>query len=388
MMALHSDATVEGQLRSRFRARAPASSSRAQSSPNIAEALEGLEALLRRVIWLPNDRDYAVLPIWALYTHAFAKFMHAPRLALHSPVPGCGKTTLFWILEAVIRLGKIWGNPTPAVLFRRMDAEHPTLLFDEADKYLYADNRDVLMILNAGHAFKGACVPRCIDDGEGDYLVKEFNVFGPVAFALKGMELAADLAERSIRINMRKSTKQMELFAPALDKQLWAWRDVFGKWAKEAKLPAVDMPAAVKNRGADNWRPLLTVAKAAGGDWYERISAAADAYEQKQESTDRNMMLLRHTNIIWPRAQKFMGSVAMVSKLMAEEQWPWGEYNRGQGLTTHALAKKLKLFDVVPEQIKLTTLEQPQHPEQKSGWLRGYRRADLERAWAEYGIVD
>jgi hypothetical protein len=38
-----------------------------------------------------------------------------------------------------------------------------------------------------------------------------------------------------------------------------------------------DVPDSVFNRAADNWRPLLAVADAAGGDWPERARKAARA---------------------------------------------------------------------------------------------------------------
>src|SRR6266481_5205155 len=76
-----------------------------KAPPTCRQTLDALEALLRRIIWLPNVTDYAVLVIWALYTHAYDKFLHAPRLALHSPVPGCGKTKLLAILKILVRAG-------------------------------------------------------------------------------------------------------------------------------------------------------------------------------------------------------------------------------------------------------------------------------------------
>lgn len=98
--------------------------------------LGDIEAQLRNFIWLPNDRDYTIVTLWIVYTYAYGLFNHAPRLALHSPVPGSGKSTLFNILKALVRDGKIWINPTEATLFRDMAATHPTILFDEMDKYL------------------------------------------------------------------------------------------------------------------------------------------------------------------------------------------------------------------------------------------------------------
>jgi Protein of unknown function (DUF3631) len=59
------------------------------------------------------------------------------------------------------------------------------------------------------------------------------------------------------------------------------------------------MPQDLINRGADNWRPLLAVAKAVGEDWHARIMAAATAYQQTHESQDRGLLLLAHLHAVW-----------------------------------------------------------------------------------------
>jgi Protein of unknown function (DUF3631) len=79
----------------------------------------------------------------------------------------------------------------------------------------------------------------------------------------------------------------------------------------------------------------------------------------------------------------FMGSQKLVSKLTAEEQWPWGEYP-GRGFTAHALARKLKHFGIAPDQRRLPSRT---NPETVGGFERGYWLAHLEKVWAAYGIV-
>jgi hypothetical protein len=374
---IHSEETPKSKSRPR-----DVSRQRVQGS-QIGDTLADLEVLLRRVIWLPNDSDYAVLVIWSLYTHVFDKFMHAPRLALHSPVPGCGKTNLLGILSDIVRDGFMVLIPSPAAIFRKMHADNPTMLFDEADKYLYTGNSDVLAVLNAGHNRKSAKVVRVMGE---DMHVEEYNVFGPMAFALKAKDLAADLADRSLRINMQKAPHVMEPLTTAHEETLRAWYDVFDTWAikhgRNLDASAVKMPADLINRGADNWRPLLTVAKAVGETWHERIMEAATAYQQTHESQDRGMLLLSHLKAIWPEGQEFMGSHKLISLLHAEEQWPWGDYP-GNGFTAHALARKLKHFGVSPAQRRLTGKT---NPERVGGFERGYWEADLAKVWDAYGI--
>jgi hypothetical protein len=207
-----------------------------------------------------------------------------------------------------------------------------------------------------------------------------------MAFALKAKELAADLAERSIRINMQRAPHVMAPFTPEHEKTLQEWRIEFETWAaKQNRIAAiaVDMPKDLINRGADNWRPLLAVAKAVGGDWHDRIMDAATAYQQTHESQDRGLMLLSHLKAVWPEGEEFMGSHKLVDKLRAEEHWPWGDYP-GNGFTTHKLAQKLKHFGVKPDKRRNPSRV---NPETVGGFERGYWLKHLEPVWDAYGIV-
>jgi hypothetical protein len=44
----------------------------------------------------------------------------------------------------------------------------------------------------------------------------------------------------------------------------------------------------------------------------------------------------------------------LVTKLNDDKMKPWGEYNRGVGLTPHRLAKMLKQFEIAPRKISWT----------------------------------
>ena len=53
-----------------------------------------------------------------------------------------------------------------------------------------------------------------------------------------------------------------------------------------------DMPDELFNRAADNWRPLLAIADAAGGDWPERARAAAVRSVASEKDEGLRIMLL------------------------------------------------------------------------------------------------
>jgi hypothetical protein len=347
--------------------------------------LRDVEAQLRHFIWLPNDHDYTIITLWTVYTHAYELFSHAPRLALHSPVPGSGKSTLFKILKALVREGKIWINPTEATLFRDMAATHPNILFDEMDKYLYT-NKAILAVLNSGH-MAGVTVPRIVGEGEEAHVV-EFDVFGPVGFALKGMQLPADLADRSFRINMQRSpvpveklTQQYLLGLQGLKKRISEWTQR-NRQRIETRAQHTTLPQQIVNRAGDNWAPLFAVAEAVAGEWPKRVAAAALEYEHNYSSVDRGILLLSNLRTVMEGASKtFFSSQELCEALNGREDWRWGEYGYGKGLGVHALARLLDPFRVKPKQQRIT-----KNGIARGTKVRGYDKRDLEPVWEAYGI--
>ena len=79
-----------------------------------------------------------------------------------------------------------------------VDAQHRTLLIDEADNADLGHNGQLRAVLNSGHS-KGGGITRLID-GEP----KRFATFAPVAIAAIG-SLPLPILARSVVINMQRS---------------------------------------------------------------------------------------------------------------------------------------------------------------------------------------
>src|SRR6516164_9187099 len=69
-----------------------------------------------------------------------------------------------------------------------------------------------------------------------------------------------------------------------------------------------------------------------------------------------------------------MRSVDLVSKLVADPERPWAEYNRGKAITQRQLARLLGTFGIISVNVNPPGLAQG----------KGYRRADSKEAWASY----
>src|SRR5258708_173400 len=71
------------------------------------ELLDRLVATFRRYLALPVGAA-ETLALWVVFTHAIDVSAVAPRLAILSPTPRCGKTTLLALLVHLVR------RPVPA----------------------------------------------------------------------------------------------------------------------------------------------------------------------------------------------------------------------------------------------------------------------------------
>jgi hypothetical protein len=182
--------------------------------------------------------------LWAFHTHKYLNYDKSPRLAINSPVPDCGKSTVLDILGSMVWNGKRLIDPTVATTFR-LASKH-TMLIDEVDNMSMV--RSMKAILNAGHSRDGS-VTRTGKDGE----VISYPVYGPVALASIG-RLPSSLMSRSLIIKLHHSPQKMEPFIAS--EQYHA--PAFYNWAEQANLnPKPQMPAQLIGRIADKWRPLI-----------------------------------------------------------------------------------------------------------------------------------
>jgi hypothetical protein len=110
-----------------------------------------------------------------------------------------------------------------------------------------------------------------------------------------------------------------------------------------------EMPPDLVNRIADNWRPLLAIADAAGGDWPKRAREAISGSEH--ESSEREMLLADIRDIYDRVSLKdgFISSTALAKELARIEGRPWAVYGRdGKLITTHRVSGLLKPLKICP----------------------------------------
>jgi hypothetical protein len=349
-------------------------------SRHLAAVLDALAEYLRGYVSMSAAQVDAVA-LWIAHTHVVAAFETTPFLNVASPEKRCGKTRLLDVLELVV--ARPWRaiTPTEAVLFRKIEAETPTILLDETDAIFERSNgstEPLRALLNAGNR-RGTTVPRCV--GPMHDLV-DFAVFCAKALAGIG-ELPDTVADRSIIIRLQRRRRDdpvmrfrrreaMEIAEPIAQD--------LASWAQDAVSDLVaarpEIPDALDDRAEEAWEPLLSVAGLAGDDWPERACRAALELSGNREAEDEALgpWLLRDIyDIFLAKEVDRLTSVDLAAILSGIETSPWGDI-RGKPLDARALAIRLKPFRIRPRTIRLD----------EHTTASGYRRDAFEDAWSRY----
>ena len=170
--------------------------------------LDALADATGRYVVMTESARHAVA-LWAVHSYLVDQSMISPRLAIRSPVKGCGKTTLLDVLTCVVPRPLLAANVSPSAIFRVIEGHRPTLLIDEADT-LFGEGDDALRgVLNSGHR-RGGSVLRTVGD---DHEPRAFATYAATAIALIGT-LPGTLADRSIDIGLarRKADEKVDAF--------------------------------------------------------------------------------------------------------------------------------------------------------------------------------
>ena len=343
---------------------------------NGATLLDGIVNATRRYMILDAGAT-DTFALWAVGTHAYNAFMIFPRLGITSPTKRCGKTTLLDILAALTLRPLLASNISTAAVFRTVEAAHPTLLVDEADRFL-KNSDELIGVLNAGHR-RGGQVIRVVEMSEG-YEPRAFDCYSPAALAGIG-KLPDTLADRSVEIKLRRKRRDESVESLRLDRMeaFEVLSQQTARWTRDNRIrlreadPA--MPAALFNRVADNWRPLIAIADAAGGEWPQRARRVAEAAAAQDKDELAWTMLLADLRDLFDREPSgiLFTTTQILPALTKMEDRPWPEWRKEKPLTGTQLAALLKPFGVSPGTVRRGD---------ETG--KGYRRADLEDAFARY----
>jgi hypothetical protein len=138
-----------------------------------------------------------------------------------------------------------------------------------------------------------------------------------------------------------------------------------------------DMPSGIFNRTADNWRALLAIADAAGGDWPARARQAATSLSATAAGEDdsiREQLIGDIFLVFETTGRDRIPSNTLVEELVAMDDRPWPDYKRGKAISPQQIARLLKPFGITSGSIRLDDGMTP----------KGYKKSAFNDAFRRY----
>ncbi|MFC1542915.1 DUF3631 domain-containing protein [Candidatus Neomarinimicrobiota bacterium] len=313
--------------------------------------LDELVSTFRRYIILPECAA-EFIALWSVHTHAHEAAFISPYLAITSPEKRCGKTHTLEILNFLVPKPLPASNITPSCLFRAIDKYHPTLLVDEADTFVKR-NEELAGILNSGHSKASAHVWRTVGD---DYNPRRFSTWAPKAIALIG-KMRDTLMDRSIIISIRRKTDEERVEEFRIDRigdECEPPRRKVARWVAdhfdEIKVIEPEVSKALNDREKDNWRPLLSIADIAGGDWPKRARQAAETLSGygDTDSDSFKVQLLEDIQAAFKEISNpdKIKTEDLLQYLNSLEDHPWCEWKKGNPMSARNLSTLLRPFGI------------------------------------------
>jgi hypothetical protein len=341
--------------------------------------LRQVHDFLGRFVVYPSPHAQIAHALWIVHTHLMDRWDTTPRIAFLSAEPASGKSRALEVSELLVPTPVIAVNMSPAYIFRKVGAEEDaTILFDEIDTVFgpkAKDNEEIRALLNAGHR-RGAVAGRCVAQGQ-KVVTEEISAYAAVALAGLGW-LPDTILSRSVIVRMRRraANEQIESFRHRTIKpEGEGIRYLIEVWAREIPTEIMwpSLPPEIKDRDADVWEPLITVADLAGGDWPQRARRAAKALIEEARETEPSLgiLLLTHLQAVFGAEEKLSTDIVL-QKLREIEESPWNDI-KGRPLDDRGLARRLRQYGIKPRKVRIG-----------SSTFRGYQREDCLDAWCRY----
>lgn len=340
-----------------------------------AALLSEISATVRRfIICDPETADAVAL--WVTMTWLMDVVQVAPLAVITAPEKRCGKSQLLFLLGRLTHRPLTASSISPAAMFRAVDAWKPTLLVDEADAFM-RDNEELRGIVNAGHTRDSAYVVRVVGD---DLKPQRFSVWGAKALAGIG-HLADTLMDRAIVLELRRKLPHENV-----DRLRHAEGDLFQVLAEKLARFANDyreslrrarpeLPASLNDRAQDNWKPLLAIADAAGGDWPElgRRAALKLSGVDSPTMTVGTELLADIREVFEIKRTDRISTADLIMALCDDDERPWATYNRGKPISPRQVSRKLGEYGISSGTIRIGVTT-----------AKGFLKRDFEQAFARY----
>ena len=325
-----------------------------------------------------------ILAAWIVFTHVYPRFRIAPRIALVSEGPRCGKSVALDVTKCLVRRPNPELLSTAAAIADFIDEGPCTIGLDELDLIAPEARRTLQLLWNGGYK-RGAKRSLMVKGRR-----KSVNLHAPMIAAGIGSFLATSQLDRTFVLEMHRYTEETKPELKFDDEHvgdLYAVYAYLWQWAPAVKLdPNPAMPPGVLDRDEDNMCGLVAVADACGPTWGKRVREALVFLLEKAKAERPEIVMIRHGLAIFDmlevdtiRSTRFHQELKRLDLPDAR----WTRYRGPSGTDAmHPITpdERARLLAMVGITVKKIT---PPGGKQ----FRGYTRAQFEEADRIYGAA-
>jgi len=330
------------------------------------------------------------LSLWILGTYCYEIFDSFPYLVITAHVKRAGKTRLSELIGFTCSMPFNVAGATAASLFRIIQDNKPTIMWDEAETLSSEASSLTRAFLNVGYR-KGQTIPRATGQG-----VIQWPTYCPKVFVLIG-DVYDTLRDRSIICEMQRGEPKKR-FAYETAKEDGDEIAQELKQVVAANIEAIQSAYAececdfLTDRDAEVWRPIFALASVFDRDMYRQLSRiAVDMATEKtadvkrygyvnQEEQERIVRREEYGRraisdlLFLTKKVKSIESKNAVTALREIDIAPWRKYE-GNGLDMNKLADLVGIFELRPKVIR-----------QGTNVFRGYTQKDISTCAKKYKI--
>ena len=351
--------------------------------------IKRIETYIQDYVTLADPHYALPIALWTLGSFCFPSFDAYPYLVITAAVKRSGKTRLSEMISFACSNPRNFSALTAATMFRAIEMEKPTLIFDEAETLGSESASMMRAVLNVGYR-RGQTIPRVTGKG-----IKEFATYCPKIFILIG-DVYDTLRDRSIVITMQRAEPRKRFTFEAAKTEGQAIREECHSAIQshqgdiEHGFSAHQGISFLMDRDEEIWTPLFVLAKIFCRDRMKELEmAAADMATEKTADSRRYVdlkgaedaamedeyakRLLLDLYALLTTNGKVISTQGAIDALRAIPTAPWRKF-RGLGISAHDMANMLSRFGVRPVRIAVGSGRGNQK------FYRGYRRQDVERA--------
>jgi len=351
--------------------------------------VERIETYIQDYVTLADPQYSLPLALWIIGTYCFTDFDAYPYLCITSPTKRSGKTRLSEMISFCCSNPRNFAALTGATLFRAIDEEKPTVIFDESESLNSEAASTMRSVLNVGYR-RGQTVPRLAAGG-----IKEFSTYCPKIFILIG-DVYDTLRDRSIVVTMQRAETRKRFTFEAAREEGKMLREVIDEAVKQNSGNIQKMFTDHKglpflmDRDEEIWTSLFCIAEVFSKNRLTELQAAASdmaaektgeqkkyinmkAAENKATDDEYATKALLDLYALFVMNGKHIRTDDVIAGLKVIPTAPWRKF-RGDGLTAHDLANLLNRFGVRPVRIAVGSGRGNQK------FYRGYKRSDVEKA--------